>query len=46
MEAFVFGATVVTVWGKKPTKKYLQINYMEFSKHLENTNRVQNFRKL
>lgn len=38
MEAFVFGTTVVAVWGKKPTRKYLQVNYMGFSKLLENIN--------
>lgn len=37
MEVFVVETTVAIVWGRKPIRKHLQVNYMEFSKHLENT---------
>lgn len=38
MEAFVVETTAAIVLRRKPIRKYLQVNYMEFSKHLENTN--------
>lgn len=38
MEVFGVETAVAIVWGRKSIRKHLQVNYMEFSKHLENTN--------